>query len=78
MASRFAVATNEEIQQIIKQTNKLFPKYPKKATKVGLEVLTRKALSGWLEFIDETGEKVCFYLQMQIKPKSCVTLFSGI
>ena len=65
MASRFAVATNEEIQQIIKQANKLFPKYTKKATKVGLEVLTRKALSGWLEFIDETGEKVYFYLKMQ-------------
>ena len=41
--------------------------------KFGLEVLTGKALSVWLEFIDETGEKV-FCLQMQIK--SCVTLFS--
>ena len=27
-------------------------------TKFGLEVLTGKALSVWLEFIDETGEKV--------------------
>jgi len=37
-------------------------------TKFGLEVLTGKALSVWLEFIDETGEKV-FGLQMQIKLK---------
>ena len=34
-----------------------------------------KALSFWLEFIDKTGEKV-FCLQMQIKLKSCVALFS--
>ena len=45
--------------------------------KVGLEVLTGKALSVWLEFIDETAEKV-FCLQMQIKLKCCVTFFSGI
>ena len=38
----------------------------KKVTKFGLEVLTGKALSFWLEFIDKTGEKV-FCLQMQIK-----------
>ena len=50
----------------------------KKATNVGVEVLTLEALFGWLEFIDETGEKVYFYLQMQIELKSCVTLFSGI
>ena len=48
----------------------------KKVTKFGLEVLTGKALSFWLEFIDKTGEKV-FCLQMQIKLKSCVTLFSS-
>ena len=42
-------------------------------SKFGLEVLTGRALSVWLEFIDEAGEKV-FCLQMQIK--SCVTLFS--
>ena len=47
----------------------------KKVTKFGLEVLTGKALSFRLEFIDKTGEKV-FCLQMQIKLKSCVTLFS--
>ena len=41
----------------------------------GLEVLTGRALSFLLEFIDKTGEKV-FYLQMQIKLKSCVILFS--
>ena len=39
--------------------------------KVGLEALTGKALSVWLEFIDETGENV-FYFQMQIK--TCVTV----
>ena len=33
--------------------------------KLRVEVLTREALFGWLEFIDETGEKV-FCLQMQI------------
>ena len=43
--------------------------------KFGVEVLTGKALSFLLEFIDQTGEKV-FCLQMQIKRKSCVTLFS--
>ena len=42
----------------------------KKVTKFGLEVLTGKALSFGLEFIDKTGEKV-FCLQMQIKLKSC-------
>ena len=47
----------------------------KKVTKFGLEVLTGKALSFWLEFIDKTGEKD-FCLQMQIKLKSWVTLFS--
>ena len=45
--------------------------------KVGLEILTGKALSVWLEFIDETAEKV-FCLQMQIKLKCCVAFFSGI
>ena len=47
----------------------------KKVTKFGLEVLTGKALPFLLEFIDKTDEKV-FCLQMQIKLKSCVTLFS--
>ena len=43
--------------------------------KFGLEVLTGKALYFLLEFIDKT-EKEFFCLQMQIKLKSCVTLFS--
>ena len=47
----------------------------KKVTTFGLEVLTGKALTFCLEFIDKTGEKV-FCLQMQMKLKSCVTLFS--
>ena len=45
--------------------------------KFGLEVLTGKASSFLLEFIDKTGEKV-FCLQMQIKLKSCITLFSWL
>ena len=43
--------------------------------KFGLEVLTGKALYFWIEFIDKTQEKV-FCLPMQIKLKSCITLFS--
>ena len=42
-----------------------------------LDVLTGKALSFLFEFIDKTGEKV-FCLQMQIKLKSCITLFSWL
>ena len=71
MPFRFAVVTNKEISQLIR----LFPKYTKEVTNFGLEVLTGRALSFLLEFIDKTGEKV-FYLQMQIKLKSCVILFS--
>ena len=47
----------------------------KKVTKSGLEVLTGKALSFLLVFIDKTDKKV-FCLQMQTKLKSCVTLFT--
>ena len=54
---------------------KLFTKYTKKVTKFGLEVLTGKALSFWLEFIDKTGEKV-FCLQTQIKLLSLALLYS--
>ena len=54
--------TNKEISEII---IKLFPKYTKKVMKFGLEVLTGKALSVWLEFSDETGNKV-FCSQMQL------------
>ena len=43
--------------------------------KFGLVVLTGKALSFLLEFIDKTGEKF-FCLQMQINLTSRVTLFS--
>ena len=56
-----------------------FTKYKKKVTKFGLEILTGKAflLSVWLEIIDdETGQKVFCLQLMQIKLKSCVTLFS--
>ena len=40
----------------------MFPKFTKKVTKFGLEVLTGKTLSFSLEFNDKTGEKVyCFF-----------------
>ena len=68
MPSRFAPVTNKEISQLSKQAMK-------KVTKFGLEVLTAKALSFWLEFIDKTDKKV-FCLQMQINLKFCITLFS--
>ena len=73
MASRFAAVTNKEISQIIKQA---VPEISE-GDEFSLEVLTGKSLSVWLEFIDETSEKL-FCLQMQIKLKSCVTLFSWI
>ena len=47
----------------------------KKVTKFGLEVLTGKALSFLPEFMDKNPVKKFFCLQMQIKLKSCVTLF---
>ena len=55
--------TNKEISEII---IKLFPKYTKKVMKFGLEVLTGKALSVWLEFIDETGNKVFFVYKCRL------------
>ena len=73
MASRFAAVTNKEISQIIKQA---VPEISE-GDEFSLEVLTGKSLSVWLEFIDETGEKL-FCLQMQIKLNNCVTLFSWI
>ena len=63
MASRFAAVTNKQISQIIKQA---VPEISEDGDEIRLEVLTGKSLSVWLEFIDETGEKV-FCLQMQIK-----------
>ena len=39
----------------------MFLKYTMKVAKFGLEVLTGKALSVCLEFINETGEKVSLY-----------------
>ena len=74
MPSRFAAVTNKKNHN---QSSKLFPKYTKKVTKLGLEVLTGKALSFWLEFIDKTDEKL-FCLHMQIKLKSCITIFSWL
>ena len=63
MPSRFAAVTNKEISPLIKQA---VPEIHEEGDEVRVEVLTGKALSFWLEFIDKTGEKV-FCLQMQIK-----------
>ena len=60
MAFRFAAVTYKEISQIIKQAVPEIHE-SKKVTKSGLEVLKGKALSVWLEFIDESGEKVFVY-----------------
>ena len=57
MASWFAAVTNTEISQVIKQG---VPEIHE-TIRFG-SVLTGKVLSVWLEFIDETGEKV-FSLQ---------------
>ena len=67
MASGFAAVTNKQISQIIKQA---VPEISEDGDEIRLEVITGKSLSVWLELIDETGEKVLFILQMQIKFKS--------
>ena len=73
MPSRFAAVTNKEFSQLIKQA---VPEIHEEGDEVRFGSFNRyKTLSFLLEFIDKTGEKV-FCLQMQIKLKSCVTLFS--
>ena len=74
MPSRFAAVTNKVISQIIKQS---VPEIHEKRDEVRFENFDGKALSFWLKFIDKTGEKF-FCLQMQIKLKSCFTLFSWL
>ena len=67
--------TNKEISQIIKQA---VPEIQEEGDEIRFGSFNGKAflLSVRLEIIDdETGQKV-FCLQMQIKLKSCVTLFS--
>ena len=66
MPPRFAAVTNKEISQIIKLA------VPKSLVWKFKQVKLRLF---FLEFIDETGEKV-FCLQMQIKLESFVTSFS--
>ena len=73
----FPVSCRKQTKKFHNLSSKLFPKYTEKVTKFELEVFTGKALSFWHEFIDKTGEKV-FCLQMEIKFKSCVTLFSWV
>ena len=59
--------------KLVKQA---FPKIHEEGDEVRFGSFNRlKALSFLFEFIDKTGEKV-LCLQMQIKLKSCVTLFS--
>ena len=58
MPSRFAGVTNIEISQLIKQA---VPEIHEEGEEVHLDVLTGKALSFWLEFIDKTGEKVFLF-----------------
>ena len=54
MASRFAALTDKEILQIIKQA---VPEVHEEGEEIRFGVLTGKALSICLEFIEETGEK---------------------
>ena len=70
MPSRFAAVINKEISQLIKQA---VPQTHKEGGEVRFGSF--KALSFLLQFINKTGENV-FCLQIQIKVKSCVTLFS--
>ena len=72
MPSRFSAVINKEISQLIKQA---VPQIHEEGGEVRFGSF--KALSFWLQFINETGEKV-FCFQMQIKLKSCVTLFSWL
>ena len=73
MPSWFAAVTNKEFSQLIKQA---VPEINEEGDEVRFGSFNRyKTLSFLLEFIDKTGEKV-FCLRMQIKLKSCVTLFS--
>ena len=69
---RFSAVINKEISQLIKQA---VPQIHEEGGEVRFGSF--KALSFWLQFINETGEKV-FCLQIQIKVKSCVTLFSWL
>ena len=72
MPSRFAAVTNKEISQLIKRA---VPEIHEEGDELWFGSFTGKALTFLLEFIDKTGEKG-FCLQMQIKLKSCVILFS--
>ena len=73
MDSRFAAITNKEISQIIKQP---VPEIHEEGDVIWFGSFNRYSFVCFrLEFIDETGEKV-FCLQIQMKLKSCVTLFS--
>ena len=62
-------------QTVSRFANKLFPKCMKKVTKFGLEALTGKILSVWLEFIDETGVKEYFVYKCKLRLEFA-TLFS--
>ena len=74
MGSRFSAVTNNEISQIIKPA---VPEIHEEGNEVRFGRFNKESFVIWLEFIDETGEKV-FCLQMQIKLKSYVTSFSWL
>ena len=52
---QFAAVTNKENSQIIKQA---VPEIHEEGDEIRFGILTGKALSVWLEFIDETGKNV--------------------
>ena len=64
MVSRFA-AVNKQ-RNITNNHDKLFPAYTKKMTKFGLEALTGKPLSVWLQFSDETVETFLFQYKYKL------------
>ena len=72
MSSRFAGLTNKEISQLIKQD---VPEIHDESDEVRFGSFSGSSLSFLPEFFDKTGE-IVFCLQMQIKLKSCVALFS--
>ena len=66
MAFRFAAITNKKNSQIIKQA---VPETHEEGYKIWLGSFNRYMLSVWLEFSDETGEKVCITLFSRIGHK---------
>ena len=72
--NRFVAVTNKEISQVIKQT---VPKMHKEGDEVWFGSFNKKSFV-FLTLLNSSMKSVkkFFCLQMKIKPKSCVTLFS--